>query len=412
MWNPNRRHLLASATALVGARQIFAQSLKTVGARTGAAPTSASYDLAEGLTYLNHASIGTVPRIVREAHARYLEVCESNPWLYMWGGAWEEAFDRVHELSAAVLGAAVDQVAVVRNTTAAFGMAANGLPLGDGHEVLFSSLNHTGASASWDHASEARGFRVRRFDFPEKDVASLTAEDVTAAHVEQIRETTEVLVLPHIDNVFGIRHDVAAIASAARKRGVRWVLVDAAQSVGMIPVNVAELGVDMFATSAHKWLQAPKGTGLMALSAEALRVMRPLVTSWGQRRTQGTARMFTDFGTRDLAKVLTIADAIQLHGKQVEGRVDHHRALHALLQERVAATKGLTWRSPKRFDDGGALVAIGLESGSPKAVAAELFEAHGVVVRGFEGGVRRHLRVSPNTLNDERDIEVFFEAIG
>ena len=117
VWKPNRRHLLAGATALVGARQIVAQSLETAAASAEGTSTAAAYDLAEGLTYLNHASIGTVPRAVREAHGRYLAICETNPWLYVWGGAWEEAFDRVHERSAAALGALVDQVAVVRNTT-------------------------------------------------------------------------------------------------------------------------------------------------------------------------------------------------------------------------------------------------------------------------------------------------------
>ncbi len=65
------------------------------------------------------------------------------------------------------------------------------------------------------------------------------------------------LVLPHIDNIVGIRHPVKEIAEMAKSRGVEYIAVDAAQSVGMIPVKLSEMGVDFYAASPHKWLQAP-----------------------------------------------------------------------------------------------------------------------------------------------------------
>ena len=402
---------MTSASALLAARQFFTQEAESASTDGSADRRRSAYDVDGGITYLNHASIGTVPRPVREAHARYLEVCESNPWLHVWGGAWNEAFEQAHAAAARMLGAEVDQVAIIRNTTAAFGMAANGLPIGRGHEVLFSSLNHTGASASWENACEALGYSVRRFSFPEADVAGLRMEDVTRIYVEQIRDGTEVLVLPHIDNIYGIRHDVKAIAARARERGVSWVLVDAAQSVGMVPVHTTEMDADVVATSAHKWVQASKGTGLMALSARAMDEMRPLIASWGQRQSLGTARAFTDFGTRDLPKVLSVGDAIRFHEASGEGRMAHHRALHESLRARVDAEPGLEWRSPTSFDEGGALVAIGLHEGSARDAAKKLFEGHGVVVRGFDREGRGHLRVSPNTMNDDRDLDTLFRAI-
>ena len=388
---------------------------------------ASDYLLAEGVTYLNHASIGTIPRIVHEAHIQYLAACESNPWLHIWGDAWGEAHERVHQLAADLLGTDKDQVAIIRNATAAFGMAANGLPLGPKHEVLFSSLNHVGASASWSDAASARGFGVRRFPFPGEAVASQSVDDVTALYLDAIRDETEALVLPHVDNTFGIRHDVAAIARGARERGVRWILVDGAQSVGMHRVDVAGLGVDVYATSAHKWLQAPKGTGLMALSTSAIEAMRPLVTSWGQRSWQGTARALTDFGTRDLAKVLTVGDAIELHQKTggaiteegganrgATGKTREHcyRELRSALADRVASDARTEWRSPVSYDEMGASIsAIGLRKGSAKAIARSLFEEDGIVVRGFEGNHQNHLRVSPGAADTLEDIDRFWQAL-
>lgn len=395
----------------MAARATFAQDL-AAAQRSKGHLTAADYMLAPEVTYLNHASIGTVPRLVHEAHVRYLSACESNPWLHVWGGEWTAAMDRTHRLAAEVMGTADTRVAVVRNATAAFGMAANGLPLGAGHEVLFSSLNHTGASASWTSAAPARGFTVRRFPFPEAEVATMTSDDVTRVHVDAIRDETEALVLPHIDNIYGIRHDVAAIAKAARDRGVRWVLVDGAQSVGMHRVQAEELGVDLYATSAHKWLQAPKGTGLMALSPAAIDAMRPQVTSWGQSSWEGSARAFTDFGTRDLAKVLTVGDAIELHQRRSEGREDHYRRLRTALAERVATSRQVEWRSPAAYDPGGAsIAALGLSSAGAKAVAQALFREDGIVVRGFESGAQNHLRLSPGCAETTADLERFWQAL-
>ena len=188
--------------------------------------------------------------------------------------------------------------------------------------------------------------------------------------LDAIGEETEALVLPHIDNVYGIRHDVAAIARGARERGVRWILVDGAQSIGMHTVDANALGVDVYATSAHKWLEAPKGTGLMALSTSAIEAMRPLVTSWGQRSWQGTARALTDFGTRDLAKVLTVGDAIEFHQARGEGREQRYAELRSALAERVASDDRTEWRSPPSYDDVGAsIAAVGLRTGSARGIA-------------------------------------------
>ncbi|MEO1088085.1 MAG: twin-arginine translocation signal domain-containing protein, partial [Acidobacteriota bacterium] len=79
----------ALALELKAARSAFANDLD--GVPTGApdfADLRSGYGLAEGLTYVNHASIGTIPKAVQASHRRYLDVCESNPWLHMWGEAW------------------------------------------------------------------------------------------------------------------------------------------------------------------------------------------------------------------------------------------------------------------------------------------------------------------------------------
>ncbi len=409
--HPNRRAFLGGAAALAGLASARCTLVREIEAQ-GARPLSEAYDLTPGISYLNHASIGTVPRVVREAHARYLEVCETNPWLHVWGDAWNEAVESTHARAAAFCGCATDDLAITRSTTEAFCLAAAGLPLGTGDEVLFSSLNHVGASAAWEQQAGRRGFKVRRFPFPVADVPGLSDDDVVEIHLREVSDDTRVLVLPHVDNIVGLRHPLRAIARAVRARGVRWVLVDGAQCIGMLPVELRTLEVDLYATSAHKWLQAPKGTGLLYVNASLRDHLHPIFYTWGQERWSGTTRAYTDYGTRDLPKLLALGDALEFQ-ERILGveRETHDRALFEHARARADAHPRLSWRSPRAWEQGSAVLAVGLEDTRAEPLAAALFQEEGLVVRPFDRPQGSHLRVSPNVATTHADLDRFFDAV-
>ena len=75
------------------------------------------YMLEKGSSYLNHASIGTVPRPIHNAHIKYLEICESNPSLYVWGAPWKLITNKTRELAADLLGCHSTDIAITHNTT-------------------------------------------------------------------------------------------------------------------------------------------------------------------------------------------------------------------------------------------------------------------------------------------------------
>ncbi|MFQ5718555.1 MAG: aminotransferase class V-fold PLP-dependent enzyme [Acidobacteriota bacterium] len=379
--------------------------------RPGSAALAASYDLSPEITYLNHASIGTVPRVVRQALVGYLQVCETNPWLYLWGDAWDEPVARTRSKAAVLLHCDPAELAITHTTTEGFNTLASGLDLAAGDEVLFSSLNHVGASACWFHQARRRGFSVRRFEIPIEQVAGLSADDVVTLHVDQIRERTRVLVLPHVDNLVGLQHPVRRIASRARARGVRFIAVDGAQSVGTIPVDLSELGIDFYATSAHKWLQAPKGMGLLYVRRSIQEKLQPMSVTWGQPLWEGSARIYEDFGTRDLATVLALGDAIDFHRSldRTAGGA-HLRALRLRCRDRAAATAGVTWLSPPAEALSASLYTIGV-TGPAKSLFERMFSRSGFVFRPFETSHGNRLRLSPNLATTPEDIDRFFDAL-
>ncbi len=376
-----------------------------------ALPTRGAYSVEPGVTYLNHASIGTMPTAVRDALVENIRTVETNPWLYMWGPAWAEQIEAAHEEAAAYLGCEAGDAAIIHNTTEAFGMLANGLDIGPGDEVLFSSLNHAGAGESWRSAAGARGFTVRTFEFPLAEAPGMTAGDVVEAHVREIGERTRVLVLPHVDNIIGLRHPAAEIARAARERGVRFVAVDGAQATGVLDIPVGRLGVDLYATSAHKGLQAPKGFGLMYVAAGMREHLRPMTTTWGRSRWDATARRYTDFGTRNLPGMLALRDAIAFQDALGRERIEGHcKSLRDRLRERAEAG-GLGWRSPRDFVMGGALAMVDVGRASPDEVFDAMWREYGYVFRPFGGGPARGARVSVHAMNSIEEIDGFVETL-
>ncbi len=364
------------------------------------------------VTYLNHASIGATPAPVQEARARYLSVCEKNPWLYMWSGEWDEPREVVRRQAAEVLGCLAEEVAITHNTTEMFNTLANGLPLRQGDEVLFSSLNHSGASVAFEHASERLGYKTRRFEFPDNQPETYTTARTIERYVEQIKPETRMLVLPHVDNTIGLRHPVAEIARAARAKGVEFIAVDGAQTVGAMPLDLKTLGVDAYATSAHKWLGAPKGIGLAYVSKKLLPLLSPMWVTWGLKRWRDSARAYEDYGTRNLAEVISLGDAIQFH-QQIDDteREQQLIRLREYIRDRATASKHLSFASATEAASGSAVNLVTLKQGDAPQVARKLFAEHGIVVRPFKSKSLNAVRLSPNVYTSTKQIDRFFEQV-
>ena len=378
---------------------------------------SSSYDLLRErymldpeITYFNHGSIGTIPRLVHEAHVGYLRVCESNPWLYMWGGEWEEPRARVREKAAAAFGCDPADMCITHNTTEGFSTVANGLPLGPGDEVVFSTLNHSGAGVCWYHNAPLKGFTVKEFEFTVLDVRDMSVDDVLNLYDQNISSSTRVLVLPHIDNVVGLVHPVKEIAQLARDKGVEIVAVDGAQSVGMLELNVSDLGVDLYCASPHKWLQSPKGLGLMYMRHELQDAVHPMWVTWGQARWRDSIRKFEDYGTRNLPELITLGDAIDFQlSLGTKAKVERYQHLWEVFRAAALESDHVIWCSPDTWPMSASLFAVEVRDKVSTEVSQSMYQDHGFVFRPFRTQGLNTLRISPNVYNTEDEIARFFE---
>ncbi|TVR63109.1 MAG: aminotransferase class V-fold PLP-dependent enzyme [Gemmatimonadales bacterium] len=400
----------AALATLASVRQRF---LDDLAAASPGLPDRSAYLLDPQVRYLNHGSIGTIPRLVHEAHVRYLRVCETNPWLYMWSEPWVEPIEEVRRRASSLMGVGAEDMVLTHNTTEAFNLLAHGLPLGPGDEVLYSSLNHPGASNPWTHMAPVRGFSVREFQFPVEETPGLSPDDVVALHIREIRPETRVLVFPHVDNLVGLRHPMAALARAARRAGVEVIAVDGAQTLSMIPVDLGGTEVDVYAGSPHKWVQAPKGLGVAYLRGTLQERLHPMWVSSGQPAARGSVRRFEDYGTRNRPEVLTLGSALAFQERMGPATKEAaHRRHWQEIRERVEATPELRWHSPTDWGMAAALYTVEVRGRSAFQVADELWDRHRITVRPIRIHGTEGLRLSPNHHTDPAEVEAFFRAVG
>jgi selenocysteine lyase/cysteine desulfurase len=401
-------------SAIGAVRSAFAQELQALGEKSFDEKSllRKAYMLDDNITYFNHGSIGTMPHAVHASHVAYLKLCESNPWYYMWSEPWEEARTTARQKLAAFLNCDADEVAFSHNTTEGFNLLAAGLPLQKEDEVLYSTLNHPGATYCWTHYGRLHGYKTRQFSVNMHDLTDLSTADLVDLYTSQITSNTRVLVVPHVDNIVGVNHPVREIAAVARKKGVEFIAIDGAQSLGMIPVDLTGLGVDFYAGSPHKWIQSPKGTGLMYIRKAVQEKLEPLWVSYRQQRWAGSVRIFEDYGTRNLAEVLTLGDAVDFQSALDVKKMTHLRdSLRKHFLAAVQAHTKLRWKSPLDGALTSSLYGVEILGADSREVAKNMFEEHGYVFRPFHFENWNTIRLSLNAFNTIEEIDRFFELV-
>ncbi len=365
-----------------------------------------AFPLTRQRTYLNTGGLGASPQIAIDAmQAKTNELEEISEV-----GHTHELWHDIKTKAGLILGCDADEIAYMRNTTEGANIICNGLRLSRGDEIITTTHEHVGNTITWLARQKREGIVVKTFT-PSMHSAQENVERIAALITPQ----TRALSLSHVTCATGQILPVKAIGELAAAHDI-WYFVDGAQASGMLPVDVRDIGCHAYATSGHKWLLGPKGTGLLYVRADALDALDATfvgaysasgdwdMISTGEFTFTNTAQRF-EYGTVNVPLFVGLGASMQfLLDIGIDHVWSHNHALGAAL------IKGLNELdvevvSPQHPDEHSSIITFRLQNMPYGKLQSFLASKYQLRTRGiYEGGLDA-LRISLHLYNSPADVE-------
>lgn len=351
--------------------------------------------------YLNNGTLGPSPSVVVEAAAEHARRVAAT---YPPGVRWDD----LKASMAALVGGDPEGFVFPRNTTEAMSFVAGGLELHPGDEVVTTDHEHIGGLEPWKMVTARHGLTLTVARLP---VPAPSSQALLDAVWGAVTPATRVVSVSHVTFTNGTVLPVAALARRCAERGIVFV-VDGAHPPGMMELDVAQVGADFYASSPHKWLLAPQGTGLLYMEESWRTRLWPTLASGGWDDLELGAQRFNHLGTFDesrLAGLLAAAEFMQVLGMaRVEARV---RYLRGRLQAALEQVPGVTVVTPNLEELRVGMVSFKVDGVASLDLQADLARTDKVRTRVISEYGHGWMRLSTHVYNHPGDIQRVVELI-
>jgi selenocysteine lyase/cysteine desulfurase len=369
--------------------------------------TRSFFPVTQTLAYLNHAGVAPISTRVAEALERYAaEATRRGAFDYQ--RCYDAEVERVRGRAATLIGADADEIAFVKNTSEGLGLVAAGLDWRRGDRVVVCDLEYPSNVYPW-WSLRPRGVETVMLRSRDGFLPIESVEDALR------HPRTRLLSLSSVEFGSGARNDLAALGRLCRERGVLFC-VDAIQSVGCLPLDVADGLVDFLAADGHKWMLSVEGCGIFYCRRALLERLTPRIVGWRSVKDnldfdsyhfelQPSAGRFEE-GTPNTPGIFALGAAIDLL-LELDVAAIGRRVLEltdTLCAE--LAAHGAEVASPRAPGRASGIVAFRLPDEAPGRTAARLREA-GVFVVERRGCVR----ASPHFYNVPEDLERLLRSL-
>jgi selenocysteine lyase/cysteine desulfurase len=354
---------------------------------------------------LNCGSVGCTPLPVLRATIDHLMSAEAfREPEYPWFGYEENR--RLRELRdalASFLHCGRDELALVRNATEGNNVVCNGLDLKAGDEALLTDQEHPGGRCCWEQKAARFGIRLNRVRLP-RPPASI--DEIVTRFTRAFTPRTRIVAFSHITTVTGLVLPVKEICQAARRRGI-LTHVDGAHAIGQVPLDLRDLGCDFYVTSPHKWLLAPKGTGVLYVREELLERLWVNIASADWRNYQRKAYRFSNFGTSNLSVMVGLKAALDFYEAIGPERIYRRiREQAGRVCERICRYPQLRLANANGDAFYAGLVSFEPATGNLRRVLAQC-AARNIRVAGSP----ERVRIATHIFTQPAELNAFFEAV-
>jgi selenocysteine lyase/cysteine desulfurase len=394
----NRRTFIS--TAAVGAAGVL--TAKTAfpfsAANDATTSTPTEYLFADGITYLNTGTLGPCRRETIEASMSSWEDLETQPVQFYGLLGAKELAEKTRTTAARFLGCDLSEIVITSSTTNGMNAVAQGLRLKAGDRILATDQEHGGGLHCWEYFQKYYGAQIDKVAIPRGEY---NADRILSLIAKAITSKTRVMTVSHVFSSTAIRMPIAEISALARSRGI-FCIVDGAQAAGAIKVNVKELGCHAYATSGHKWLMGPKGTGLLYLSKDAQAAIRPMQFEESYNTYNNTNGVVNLPGILGLAKAIEYLESVGI--SKIE---EHNMAIRNRLYDALRGVPNVTIVSPPGGPLASPMLTVLLsEKFERQPFVKMLMDKHKLVIRathkefGFNG-----IRFSIHIFNTEKEVD-------
>ena len=368
--------------------------------------------------HLNNAGSALPPQIVLDTVIAHLQH-EARSGGYEAATLAEERLERVYRSVASLIGAAPDEIALVENATRAWDMAFYAIPFQPGDRILTAQAEYASNVIAFLQVAKRHGVTVE--PVADDETGQLSLERLA----QMIDDRVKLIAITHVPTHSGLVNPAAAIGAIARRHGILYLL-DACQSVGQMPIDVAVIGCDMLSATGRKFLRGPRGTGFLYVRRDLIPQLDPPfldlhAARWTGRETfqvRADARRFENWESYVAGRLGlgAAADyAMQLGLTAISVRV---RQLAERLRSQLAEIPGVHLHD--RGTERSAIVTFTKDGHSAKSLAGRL-QRHGINVSVSTAssalydmtarGLKEIVRVSPHYYNIEEELDRLCQVI-
>ncbi len=360
-----------------------------------------SFSVTRGIINLNNGGVSPSPRIVTEALVRYIWQQEDATAYTMWQ-ILEPQSETIRTGLAEVFGCDREEIAITRNASESLEVLLMGMDFKPGDEILTTTQDYPRMLTTLRQREKREGLALKLIKIP---IPPKNLSEITAAFERGITNRTRLILISHQVNITGQITPVKAICDMARAKGIQTI-VDGAHSFAQFHFQQKDLGCDYFGSSLHKWLYAPKGTGLLYVKRDKIPTIWPLMAA--ESKQAGDIRKFEEIGTHSAAPKLAIGEALLFHngigGKRKEARL---RYLSRYWMNRLKDIPKIRFNTSFDENQSCAIANVQIEGTNPTAVGSYLFANHHIFTTPIIHDEFQGIRITPNVYTTLGELDRF-----
>ena len=363
------------------------------------------YTADRGLINLNNGGVSPSPTVVQEALKRYLDFSNTSPAYSMWR-ILEPQKETIRKRMARFFNCDTEEIALTRNASEGLQICQNGFDLEAGDEVLTTTQDYGRMISTFKQRECRDGIVLKQFKIP---IPAENDNQIVNLFEKNITPKTKLILMCHMINITGQILPVKKVVKMAKKYNIP-VIVDGAHTFAHFDFDLTDLECDYYATSLHKWLSAPFGTGMLYVRKNKIANLWPLQAASECKKDD--IRKFEEIGTHPCPNKIAIGDALTFHqgigSKNKEARLIYLRDRWA---KRLLKNDRIRLHTSLKPGKSCAIATVEIKGIDTSAVAKELWDKYRIFVVAINHKEFTGCRITPHVYTTIEEIDRFSDAM-